>query len=110
MVTSVIRAPVPAIWRPQYLLSQAIESFLGVRSPKTEIRLRLPGQRRWSAYDSAIGSLSSSASASNPSGSGRSPGSEMLPMYDEATTGSSESVDRWEQYSLRGCFAHFRSL
>ncbi len=31
-------------------------------------------------------------------------------MYDEAANGSSESVDRWEQYSLRGFFAHFRSL
>ena len=95
IVTSVIRRPVPTIWVPQNSLSQEMSSFLGVSSPKTAIRLRLWAQRRWSAYDSAIGSLvpSSSAASAEVPGSGE----ERLPMYSAAGRGSLDSVSRWEQ-------------
>jgi hypothetical protein len=66
MTTSVILRPVPTSWVPQNRLSHLIESLSGERSPMIAIRFRLCGQRSWSAYDIAIGSLppgSSSAAA-----------------------------------------------
>jgi hypothetical protein len=84
---------VPTIWVPQNSLSQEMSSFLGVSSPKTAIRFRLCAQRRWSAYDSAIGSLVPSSYAASAPGSGE----VRLPMYSAAGNGLSDWVSRWEQ-------------
>jgi hypothetical protein len=61
--TSPGRRPVPTSWVPQNRLSQLMLSLPGVRSPNSAIRLRLCAQRRWSAYESAIGFDSPAAAA-----------------------------------------------